>query len=166
MTRLLATANPTLPVTSLRMGELAVGNSDSVFKTLLGSCIGLALYDSRSQIGGLAHIVLPSSKGHADELLGKFADTAIPELIRGIEQLGGKLRSLRAKLAGGANMFHSSSEMAIGELNLKAIHQELLERSIPVAASHCGGTQGRRMTFRPATGAVVIEIVGKPPVEI
>ena len=30
---------------SIRMGEMAVAREDGVLRTLLGSCIGLALYD-------------------------------------------------------------------------------------------------------------------------
>ena len=46
---------------SIRMGEMAVAINDGVLRTLLGSCIGLALYDQNRRVGGLAHVVLPDS---------------------------------------------------------------------------------------------------------
>ena len=49
----------------VRMGEIAVATSEGVLRTLLGSCIGLVLYDRRARAGGLAHIVLPDSQGRA-----------------------------------------------------------------------------------------------------
>ena len=63
------------------MGELAVIQETGVLRTLLGSCVGLVLYDQRNRVGALAHIVLPSANG-SNTHPGKYADTAIPELIR------------------------------------------------------------------------------------
>lgn len=151
--------------TTVRMGELAVGNAETQLKTLLGSCVGLVLYDRAVGVGGLAHIVLPSSRGHEGPA-AKFVDTAIPELIESLGRLGGRERSLCAKLAGGASMFSTQAASSIGDQNVQVMKEELSRRSIPVAAEHCGGTQGRRMTFWPATGRVLIEVVGSESVEI
>ena len=62
------------------MGEIAVARDDGVLRTLLGSCLGLALYDRRLKVGGVAHIVLPESMGRLSNP-GKFADTAVPAMI-------------------------------------------------------------------------------------
>ncbi len=62
---------------AIRMGELAVSINDGVLRTLLGSCIGLALYDHTHKVGGLAHIVLPQSRDPGGPA-GKFVNTAIP----------------------------------------------------------------------------------------
>lgn len=150
---------------SIRMGEIAVGGGHESIKTLLGSCIGIALFDRKLCVGGLAHIVLPSSNGN-DGLPGKFADTAIPELIRIIEERTGKARDLSAKLAGGANMFKSTTGGHVGARNLEATKQLLNDYGIPIQASHCGENYGRRMTFYPGTGRVVIDVVGSETIEI
>ena len=160
-----ATSSGSGSTVAVRMGELAVCSGDGQLKTLLGSCIGLALYDVRNRVGGLAHIVLPDSRGQ-DAPVGKFVDTAIPELIGRIEQVGGNRQKLQAKFAGGANMLCTSSTTTIGDQNLAAINRELASRSIPIVATHCGGIQGRRMIFRPATGVVIIEVVGSETIEI
>ena len=93
---------------SLPMGEIAVARGGGVLRTLLGSCVGLALYDTRLKVAGLGHIVLPASLGRT-ELPGKFADTAVPAIVRQMHQLVNNQR-LRphAKIAGGANMFTSA----------------------------------------------------------
>lgn len=152
-------------VISVRMGELVAGTESAAFKTLLGSCIGLAVYDRTARIGGLAHVMLPSSVGH-DGPPGKFVDTAVAELIEQVEQLGGQRRRLLAKIAGGARMFSTNVVSTIGDQNLDAVLNELKQQSIPVAGSHCGGTQGRRMTFLAANGKVSIYVIGAAPVEI
>lgn len=156
---------PLLLERKVAMGEMAVVQGAYVLRTLLGSCIGLALYDSRRRIGGLAHIVLPNSNGQGTPP-GKYADTAIPELMRQIEQLGGNLRNISARFAGGSNMFATSGPGSIGEQNQAVVDQLLKEAGIPVLGRHCGGQQGRRMALNVETGVVTIEIVGSPSVEL
>ena len=150
---------------TIRMGEVSVAQDGAELRTLLGSCIGLALYDRRQKIGGLAHIVLPQSRGNTDRP-GKFVDTAIPELIRKMEELGsGKLRIV-AKMAGGASMFSTTVAANIGLQNIEACESILKSMNIPILARDCGGSQGRRMSLKTGDGTVVIEVVGQDPVEL
>ena len=151
--------------TSIRMGDMLVGHGEDTLRTLLGSCIGLALYDRRNAVGGLAHIVLPASRGQEGPP-GKYVDTAIPELIRRIELAGGKSGNLNAKIAGGANMLASQTVSTIGDQNLETIRRMLQEIGTPIVAEHCGGVQGRRMTFFPNSGRVTIEVVGGDSIDI
>ncbi len=45
------------------MGEFAVSHNPHTLSCIgLGSCIGVALYDRISHMGGLAHIMLPDSE--------------------------------------------------------------------------------------------------------
>ena len=155
-----AGSEPTKTHASIRMGEMAIArDGEGPLKTLLGSCIGLAMYSRRGSVGGLAHIVLPESRG-LDGPPAKYVDKAIPELIRRIESKVGTGLGLKAKVAGGANMLASQSAVTIGDQNLEMIRSMLGELRIPIVAEHCGGTQGRRMTFYPDTGKATIEIVG------
>ena len=143
------------------MGEIGVGREAGLLRTLLGSCLGVALYDRRLRLAGLAHVVLPCSNGKTD-LPGKYADTALPELIRRMQALApdAALR-LSAKLAGGANMFNSTTALAtIGEMNAQAVERILGELRIPIVGRDLGGEQGRRMLFDVTTGTVTIEIAG------
>ena len=97
------------------MGAIGAAQGDSVLRTLLGSCLGLVLYERRLRIGGLAHIVLPTAPAGPCELPGKFVDTAVPALIRKMEQLAdGAPLKLWAKIAGGANMFTTAAIKTIG----------------------------------------------------
>lgn len=147
------------------IAQILIARETGLLKTLLGSCIGLTLFDDRRRIGGMAHILLPHSSG-SDAPAGKFADTAIPELIRLLEAAGSKSRHLTAKLAGGANMFLSSAPRCIGEQNLAAVLELLKQHLIPVMAIHCGGNQGRRMTLDVANGDVLVEIVGQAAIKL
>ena len=150
---------------SIRMGEMSVATDGKDLRTLLGSCIGLALYDRRQKIGGLAHIVLPTARGKTDRP-GKFVDTAVPGLIESMKELATGELKLTAKLAGGASMFSTTVAAKIGLQNIASCENLLGELGIPIIARHCGGEQGRRMTFDTTDGRVVIEIVGRDPIEL
>lgn len=147
------------------IGDIGVITRAGTLRTLLGSCIGLVLHDGKNQVGGMAHIVLPFSDG-SGRPIGKYANLAIPELIRQIQSAGGKAKDLIAKLAGGARMFATENSRSIGDQNLVVVEQLLGDAGIPIRGRHCGGTQGRRMSYDVATGLVVVEIVGCEVVEL
>ncbi len=147
------------------MGEWSVASDGRQLRTLLGSCVGLALHDRRQKVGGLAHIVLPTSRGDTARP-GKFVDTAVPTLIKQMEALVGEKLVLTARIAGGASMFATTATAGIGLQNVQSCEQVLAEMGIRVVAKHCGGEQGRRMTFDTADGAVLIEIVGQEPIKL
>jgi chemotaxis protein CheD len=146
---------------SLPMGEIGVARNSGVLRTLLGSCLGLALYDRRLKVAGLAHIVLPAALGRTEHR-GKYADTAVPEMIRQMQELAGEQPlKLCAKIAGGANMFTSvDASNTIGVQNVQAVENLLGDLRIPIIGRHCGGEQGQRMMLDTATGIVTIDIVG------
>jgi chemotaxis protein CheD len=150
---------------SIRMGEMSVGSGGVQLRTLLGSCIGLALHDRRHKVGGLAHIVLPTARGRTDRP-GKFVDTAIPTLIDKMEQMAGVKLTLTAKMAGGASMFTTTVAASIGLQNIESCEQMLGDLGIRIVAKHCGGEKGRRMLLDTANGKVVIEIAGEDPIEL
>jgi chemotaxis protein CheD len=130
-------------------------------QTLVGSCVGVALHDRVLRVGGLAHVVLPDSRGSADHP-GKFADTAIPRLIDDLRRLGcGSPRGrLSARLVGGARMFGTGDVVAIGQSNQEAVERVLAALGIPVVARDLGGETGRRMILDTRTGAVLIRVPG------
>jgi len=156
------------PVVCVTIGRWAVVAAPSRLRTLLGSCVGVALHDREARIGGLAHVVLPDSRGAVDHP-GKYADTAIPALIADIERaLGGKAAGrLVAKLAGGASMFQAEPPIRnVGRLNQEAVEAVLASLRIPILARDLGGGGGRNMTLDPATGRVWVRSPGGDDREI
>jgi chemotaxis protein CheD len=139
---------------------------DAIMTIGLGSCVGIAIRDKTSKIGGLVHIMLPSSlevKSNAN--IAKFADTGIPELVKRLEAKGAVRSRMVAKIAGGARMFafQSKSELsAVGERNVEATKKVLADLHIPIIAEDTGENYGRTVTFFPETGDYEIKAVGKP----
>ncbi|HWE40688.1 MAG TPA: chemotaxis protein CheD [Isosphaeraceae bacterium] len=149
-------------VLSAGMGQWAVAASPTRIRALLGSCVGVVLIDARGKVGGVAHVVLPESRGESGQP-GKYADTAIPGMIADLERLLGRgpiAGRLAAKVVGGASMFQAEGSMNIGRMNGEAVARILEALRIPILASDLGGEAGRRLVLDTATGAVAIRIPG------
>lgn len=150
-------------IATVNMGQIVVGRAPQRLGAVLGSCVGIALWHPRFQVGCLAHVVLPHSKG-ASAVPGKFADTALPNMISMLANHGANSAGLVAKLAGGASLFEKKGPLQIGQSNCEAVEELLRKARIPVVGKHLGGTKGRRVRFDCATGDYLIEIAGSPPV--
>jgi len=125
----------------------------------LGSCVGVTVYDRKKKIGGLAHVMLPSSRLHSSNpILGKYADTAINALLTEMTERGCNLQELEAKLIGGANMFEAivHQPVPVGLRNVAASREKLMEMGVPVVAEDVGGSQGRTIIFSLIDGRVEI----------
>lgn len=159
------------------MEEILVGMADlksdkkpNKITTLgLGSCIGIALYDGTTGIGGLAHIMLPSSSNIApinNKKINnaKFADTAIEQLVDDLISLGANQNRIVAKIAGGAHMFEfksSNNILKIGDKNYEAVLEKLKEKKIKIISEDCGKNYGRTVTLDLSNGDFIIKAVGK-----
>jgi len=147
------------------MADLNATKSPGALTTLgLGSCVGIALYDSVNKIAGLAHIMLPDStliqnNGNA----AKFADTATIRLIYQMQKLGARKELLKARLAGGAQMFdfHASNDnLRIGDRNVEASLKFLGFYGIPVLAMDTGLNYGRTVELYAEDGKFLIKTIG------
>lgn len=148
------------------MADLNICVSPDGITTLgLGSCVGVAIRDPMSKIGGLAHVMLPDSKEIKNNSnIYKFADTGIEELVKQMVAKGANRSRMVAKLAGGAQMFafQNKTEMVrIGERNVAACKKKLAELKIPILAEDTGLNYGRTVIFYPETGDYVIRSAGK-----
>ena len=151
---------------NIGMAELKALNHPGILVTLgLGSCVGVALYDWKTKVIGLAHIMLPSS-ANAKKIdnEAKFADTAIIKLLNDMYILGARKENIVAKLAGGAQMFtlnNNSDIIRIGERNVQAAKEKLAELGIDVVAEDTGGNFGRTIEFFSSDGSLKIKRLGR-----
>ncbi len=143
---------------------LAVKCPYSVTTLGLGSCVGIALYDATHKIAGLAHIMLPdSTQIQNNSNVAKFADTAIIRLVNDMVRLGASKHLLKAKIAGGAQMFaiNSTNEsMRIGDRNVEATIKMLNQLNIPLLAKDVGANFGRTVELYSEDGRFVIKTIG------
>lgn len=158
-------------VIKVGMADLKVCISPDSITTLgLGSCVGIALRDPVTKIGGLAHIMLPdSTQIRNNSNIPKFADTGIEELVRLMTEKGANPARLVAKIAGGAQMFAFSGRnelVRVGDRNVEATKKKLAELKIPILAEDTGLNYGRTVVFFPENGDFLIKAVGKEEVII
>ena len=157
-------------IVKVGMADLNVCRSGSIRTLGLGSCVGLTLYDPKIQIAGMAHIMLPSSEIARDGNVNvaKYADTAVPELIRRMLREGAELSRLIAKMAGGAQMFAfaGNDSMRIGARNVETCKALLSKQRIPLVAEDTGGNYGRTIELRCCDGMMNIRSVQKGVKEI
>jgi chemotaxis protein CheD len=126
----------------------------------LGSCVGIAIFDLQARVGGLAHAMLPRYEEGRDKInASKYADSAIMIMVDELVDLGASKSYLKAKMAGGAQMFSfiSSDTLNIGGRNSEAARATLKEENIPLLAEDVGGTKGRTVTFNIADGTYRIQ---------
>ncbi|MCF8564777.1 chemotaxis protein CheD [Alicyclobacillus tolerans] len=118
--------------------------------TGLGSCVGVVVYDGAAGLLGMAHIMLPTAPARGEHSHTKYANLAVPWLIRRLLAEGGQKARFRAKIAGGAQMFASSggSEvLRVGPRNVEAVREALMAASVPLVAQDVGGNVGRTIEF-------------------
>lgn len=148
------------------MADYKVGKTAGSLITYgLGSCVGIAVYDPATKVGGLAHIMLPDSlQARSADNPAKFADTALPAMVAEILQLGGVKSRLAAKIAGGAQMFsfaNATDIMRIGERNAEAVRLVLKNMDIKLVAEDTGGNYGRTVELKLDTGIFKIKTIDK-----
>lgn len=146
------------------MGQLEVSNdNEMVLETFVGSCVALCLFDPYSGIGGMAHIMLPQSDGskklsnHSNS--AKYADEAVENLLKRSVTKGAKMMRMRAKIAGGANMFSDERGVGvfnIGERNVLAIKSLLKAKGIPLLSEDIGMDCGRHVILDIQSGEVTV----------
>ncbi|WP_100487705.1 chemotaxis protein CheD [Sporolactobacillus pectinivorans] len=148
------------------LSEIKFAESPEVLRTMgLGSCVGVIIYNEILKSAAMAHVMLPDSSLARSNLFmpGKYADTAIPELVRLMTDVHGfPLRSLKAKMAGGAEMFKSSKTLPLGSIGLRnsgAVRAQLQRFRIPIVAEETGKDYGRTIEFNPGSGLLMIRTI-------
>jgi chemotaxis protein CheD len=149
---------------NIGIAEMGVSESPDILRTILGSCVGICLYDPLKKIGGLSHIMLPELKTAASSPK-KYANTAIPMLITMLEKNGASRNRLVSKIIGGATMFKLSENSMMAEIgrgNISKVRQVLEGLNIKIISEDVGGDYGRTMDFQLDTGDIRIKSIGKP----
>ena len=154
-----------LPI-RIGMAEMVISKTPTTIITTVGSCIALCMYDPVIKIGGMVHIVLPNnlSPSKEKEIKQKYAETAVMALFSALISEGADKERIRAKIAGGANMFLKlglkCEALDIGGNNAKMTKKKLAELHIPLIAEDIGGNHARRIKFDTDSGRMTV-IIGE-----
>ncbi len=151
------------PLTNVGVAQVRMGKEPAILRTILGSCVGICIYDRIKKVGGLAHILLPNdtSKGANPE---KYADTAVPLLVQQLIKEGAKKEFMSAKIAGGASMFKFDANVTLGQIgdrNVEEVKKALQELQIPLLQEDTGGNAGRVIDFFLEDGHLKVKASGQ-----
>jgi chemotaxis protein CheD len=149
----------------LNTGDACIGSDADVLTTGgVGSCVVLCLWDEKMRIGGMAHMLLGSSKDLCTRdglpTLGCAPDIALHFLLRSLLAKGTRKENLIIRLVGGGNMFGGLQMGPHGDIGFNIVQKttEVIEAAgLRVASQRVGGFFGRSVQFDIKTG--IIDVV-------
>lgn len=129
----------------------------------LGSCIGLAVFDPVTSVGGLLHILLPDAsldKEKAAKNPCMFADSGLPVLVERCTALGALKSRMRVWLAGGSAVMDDRGIFNIGKRNTLSIRKALWKAGLMIHGEDVGGSGSRTVRLDLANGTFWIRAAG------
>lgn len=143
-------------------GYVKVGRRTSILRANgIGSCVVVIAYDTVTETGGIAHIMLP---GISPEITNndrtKYAHDAVSELARRMKKLGACLSDSAVCLVGGANVLQRQ-DTTIAEDNIASVRKILCEYGVEVCAQNIGGVYARKAQLDIGTGIIWYGVVGQ-----
>ncbi len=136
-------------------GEYFVSNESIVMMTVLGSCISACLWDTRAQVGGMNHFMLPDGDG--EEGFGRYGSYAMELLINEMLKNGARRESMQAKIFGGAQVMANFTTMNVGERNTSFVIDYLQTERIPLLSQDVLDIYPRKVCFFPVTGKAMVK---------
>jgi chemotaxis protein CheD len=145
--------------------RIAATAGDILITYALGSCLGIAIYDPISNVGGLLHVMLPLSTidlAKAADNPFMFVDTGVPRLFLDCYKAGARKERLMVKAAGGAcaNGNGDGDYFQIGKRNFVMLRKLLWKNGILLESHDVGGSASRTMSLEIGSGSVLIKSQG------
>jgi putative nucleotidyltransferase with HDIG domain len=125
-------------------GSYYVSNAQSmILNAYLGTCVGVALYDTEAGIGGLIHLLLPEPISQVETFQpGKYASLGFPIFLKALYDAGASPKKLKACIAGGAlvgPLRNYDLELDIGGRTVERVMQFLADEKIKIEKLETGG---------------------------
>ena len=142
----------------LQPGEHFVGDANFRVRTLLGSCVSIALWHSTHRIGAMCHFLLPSRNASCNGVLdGRYGEESMVIMSQELKALKVNPSHCVAKIFGGGNMFPGqtrSDARNVGLKNGEAARTLLIAHRIPVVSESLFGIGHRQILFDIGSGDV------------
>lgn len=143
------------------MGEyLVTDREEDIIRTFaLASCVAVTAYNPEKKAAGMVHVVLPSPMDLRDkfERPGYFAETGIPLMVNAMcRKFGIKKEKLYIHMYGGADSILPQDIYNVGEKNIDAAKNALLDLGLAVCKADLRGCDSRTITMDVRTGSVMV----------
>jgi len=151
----------------LKPGDYCIALRPTIVKTVLGSCVTITMYSSRTKIGAACHALLPTCREDQRPQCStrtcpnasRYVECIIPEMARRMQEKGMVLSGLEIKLFGGADMMMESlaDHQRVGSQNVLKSKMLLAQLGMTIKSSDVGGGAGRKLIFDTRSGDVWIK---------
>ena len=142
----------------LQPGELFFGGRETRIRTILGSCVSLAVWHPHLHVGGMCHFMLPKRVRPLQATLdGRYADEAMELLLADIRKVGARPGEYRLKMFGGGNMFPGIARTDgshIGVKNVQTARELSARHGFSCVSEHVEGSGHRYLIFDVWNGVV------------
>jgi chemotaxis protein CheD len=148
----------------LHAGQIFVSAEGKSIVLILGSCVGVCIWDAINSVGGATHFLLPSWDG-TGTASPRYGNVAISILVQKLLEAGANRGQLQAKVYGGGCLFDSMREAGshkerhLGSRNVETALETLAKAQIPVVSTVVGVDRGQRIVFRTNTGDAEIKVL-------
>ena len=137
----------------ISQGDVLVSSSPVIFRTVLGSCVSICLWDKRTGRGGMNHYNTPVCYRN-DTVKNMCGEFAIANLINGMLKKGSKPSDIVAHVYGGGRTIETSDSFQIGLRNVEIAFKVLQEHGIRVKHFDTKHTHGLKIHFDTGTGQI------------
>ncbi|MBF0480275.1 MAG: chemotaxis protein CheD [Desulfovibrionaceae bacterium] len=156
----LLASNPNIETHFLGVGEGRIFRQPTLSQTVLGSCVSVTFHCPRLELGGITHALMPvwsDYESRMDESVRyKFVDSGIEGIYELFANQGARLAEIECKVFGGATSSFIS-QLSVAQKNVKTAFETLTRLKLRIAASHVGGSQGRKLFFFSNSGDVFVK---------
>ncbi len=126
-------------------GEFAVGKDDEkiAFKTLLGSCVAIMFYCTKTKVKAMNHFLLPSTQNSNEDM--KYGLYSVEAMLNEMYKLGCSKNTMVAKISGGADIMSLNISMtnSIGHRNVEFAKDFCKTEGFKLLSEHTRGEHGR-----------------------
>lgn len=147
----------------LQTGDCFLAVQPTLVTTVLGSCVAITMTSKERGVGAICHAFLPNSqeahsRGQRDPQVCRFVNTAIENMLQGMNKLRVPINTLQVKLFGGgagiAVRRVEDNSYNIGRRNVEMAHKILHNWGLDIETEDVGGSQGRKLHFLSSTGEI------------
>jgi putative nucleotidyltransferase with HDIG domain len=145
--------------TYIATGDYTLAKESKLF-AVLGSCVGVAIFDKHSNIGGLVHLALPEPVSDINpDNATAYASTGLPTFINTLLSEGAKGDQLEAVVAGGAltaPISQTDINLDLGGRTTDKVLEILNQNKIKIIQSDTGGYNGCTLVLDPTNWSTEI----------
>lgn len=156
-----------IKMTAVPSGSYVISRKKhEILDAYLGTCVGVALFDRKADVGGLLHILLPKPIGMA--MQGRpenYAETGLPIFIAALKDKGALPERMEATIAGGAlvgPLSETDMGLDIGGRSAEIVERILKEEGIAIGKKEIGGFFSCRLSLKVDGWETLIEPIGIP----